>query len=383
MASIGTRLVQPESGWRRFDDVDPNISYTANFRGSQGGTDGYPDYKATRHQVGNNTQPQYARFNFVGTKIRLIGMVGISDNYINIPVYIKIDGIEESFSLNPVGDSVAIALLYEKNGLSYTEHSVEIIVKNNTNGSGFMLDAIDINDTGILKPFSLVILPPNLRAVSSDSQVSLSWNIPAGAISFNVKRATVPGGPYDTIATNITENSYIDTKVGNNITYYYVIAGLNGTVESNNSNQVSVTPSKSVEASAIQYFARTTPPGGWLTADGAVVSRIQYPDLFSAIGVTYGNGDGSTTFNLPDLRGEFIRGLDNNRGVDAGRTLGSEQLDAFKGFAIGMPFSGKTGTAGYAAFAGASAMEGSISINVNGAFETRPRNIALLACIKY
>ena len=58
--------------------------------------------------------------------------------------------------------------------------------------------------------------------------------------------------------------------------------------------------------------------GGWLKANGAAVSRTAYGDLFAKIGTVFGSRDGSTTFNLPDLRGEFIRGWDNGRGVDSG-----------------------------------------------------------------
>lgn len=72
-------------------------------------------------------------------------------------------------------------------------------------------------------------------------------------------------------------------------------------------------------------YAGPIPPTGWLLADGSAISRTVYARLFTAIGTTYGVGDGSTTFNLPDLRGEFLRGLDNGRGVDAGRALGSRQ----------------------------------------------------------
>lgn len=53
----------------------------------------------------------------------------------------------------------------------------------------------------------------------------------------------------------------------------------------------------------ISPFARPTAPTGWLLCDGSAVSRTTYADLFSVIGTTYGNGDGLTTFNLPDLRG--------------------------------------------------------------------------------
>ncbi len=78
----------------------------------------------------------------------------------------------------------------------------------------------------------------------------------------------------------------------------------------------------------IQYFAMDTPPAGYLKADGTLVSRTVYADLFAAIGTTYGAGDGTTTFALPDLRGEFVRGFDDGRGVDGGRVFGSTQGDA-------------------------------------------------------
>lgn len=81
-------------------------------------------------------------------------------------------------------------------------------------------------------------------------------------------------------------------------------------------------------AGTVIYTARSTAPTGYLKANGAAVSRTTYSDLFSAIGTTYGSGDGSTTFNLPDLRGEFVRGVDDGRGVDTGRTLGSTQGSA-------------------------------------------------------
>jgi len=85
-----------------------------------------------------------------------------------------------------------------------------------------------------------------------------------------------------------------------------------------------------VPAGAVMYFAMIQPPTGWLKANGAAVSRTTYAALFAALGTYYGVGDGVATFNLPDLRGEFIRGLDDGRGVDAGRTLYSPQLDGTK-----------------------------------------------------
>ena len=66
-------------------------------------------------------------------------------------------------------------------------------------------------------------------------------------------------------------------------------------------------------------------PAGYLECNGAAVSRTTYSALFALIGEYYGAGNGSTTFNLPDLRGEFIRGFDNGRGVDSGRSIGTLQ----------------------------------------------------------
>ena len=63
-----------------------------------------------------------------------------------------------------------------------------------------------------------------------------------------------------------------------------------------------------VPVGTIEYFATTTPPAGYLKADGAAVGRETYPDLFAAIGTAFGEGDGSTTFNLPDLIGRFAQG---------------------------------------------------------------------------
>lgn len=60
-------------------------------------------------------------------------------------------------------------------------------------------------------------------------------------------------------------------------------------------------------AGMVMYFANTTAPQGWFQCNGAAISRTTYLDLFSAIGTVYGTGNGSTTFNLPDFRGQFLR----------------------------------------------------------------------------
>jgi microcystin-dependent protein len=74
-----------------------------------------------------------------------------------------------------------------------------------------------------------------------------------------------------------------------------------------------------VPAGCVMPFAGATPPDGWLLCYGQAVSRTSYSDLFAAIGTTYGAGDGSTTFNLPDLRGRVAAGKDDMGGSAANR----------------------------------------------------------------
>lgn len=135
-----------------------------------------------------------------------------------------------------------------------------------------------------------------------------------------------------------------------------------------------------VPAGTIAHFGMATAPAGWLKANGAAVSRTTYAALFLAVGVTYGAGDGSTTFNLPDLRGEFVRGWDDGRGVDTGRAIGTAQTQDVQSHnhASFGTFSGN----GYGAGGNAQAIGGGVTGSTGGT-ETRPRNVAALACIKF
>ena len=156
----------------------------------------------------------------------------------------------------------------------------------------------------------------------------------------------------------------------------------------------------------IAFFAGSRAPAGWLKANGAAVSRTAYAALFAAIGTTYGAGDGSTTFNLPDLRGEFMRGWDDGRGIDHGRAFGSAHGDAIRHITGSID----TGSHNWQQLFDEATAKGALSISrrqwkkwtgdsgdggnnpaafdfdasrvVPTAPENRPRNIALLACIK-
>jgi microcystin-dependent protein len=147
-----------------------------------------------------------------------------------------------------------------------------------------------------------------------------------------------------------------------------------------------------VPAGAVQAFAMNSAPTGWLAADGTAVSRTDYAALFTAIGTTYGVGDGSTTFALPDLRGYFVRGSGTNSDSTASGTFGAKQA----GTEVYDQYdNGRVPDLSNAVFND----DGSVARNVQvisnvsntGGLPTvsrnfakvRPANIAMLYCIKF
>ena len=153
---------------------------------------------------------------------------------------------------------------------------------------------------------------------------------------------------------------------------------------------------KGVPVGTIEYFATSTPPAGYLKADGAAVGRETYPDLFAAIGTAFGEGDGSTTFNLPDLIGRFAQGSDvPGQKLEAGLPNAIGKLSGFFGFTP-VYKSGALSTTGSAGVqfetigvaGGASAnkiinLDLSESNPIYGASSTvQPPALTLLPCIK-
>jgi len=172
-------------------------------------------------------------------------------------------------------------------------------------------------------------------------------------------------------------------------------------------------------AGAVMPFAMATAPTGWFSCDGTLLSRTTYALLFAAIGTTFGVGDGSTTFAIPDLRGRFVRSTGTD-GTATALAIGVKQdsanlththgaSDPGHNHGLNDPghshtYNGTTSaTTGGAnasiasrndsAFSRSVAASGTgitlngaytgISIQNTGEAESRPHNMALNYCIKY
>jgi microcystin-dependent protein len=146
----------------------------------------------------------------------------------------------------------------------------------------------------------------------------------------------------------------------------------------------------SIPPGTVISVASSTAPAGYLKANGAAISRSTYFTLFAGIGTVHGAGDGSTTFNIPDLRGEFIRGWADGRAVDTGRSFGSSQADAHQDHTHSYTVTNDQNTRvvpstnpAHVFLNQGTAAATTGAATGNTATETRPRNIALLYCIKY
>ena len=138
-------------------------------------------------------------------------------------------------------------------------------------------------------------------------------------------------------------------------------------------------------AGMVAAFFAWDAPDGWLKCDGSMVDRYIYPELYQALGETLNGPEevGGDFFRIPDLRGEFVRGWDDGRGVDAGRDVGSFQGQELMSHdhvyggavvlaAVGDVISGRSVV---------STSGGGLSSGKCGGGETRPRNVVLLYCI--
>ncbi|MDX8361632.1 hypothetical protein [Cytobacillus sp. IB215316] len=225
-----------EDGWKRYDDQNQNIQSDGLMRV----TDTIYKFNNTATKSGpKNGFDKKIKFNFTGTKIRLIesfqafyainSTIKIDDQIYNFPQY----DISDPKRYNPV--------FFEKLGLENKEHTVEITVSDRDDYF-FVLDAIDIDADGELLPYNENVF--SLIATPDDSEVVLTWDEIPDA-SFYVLRSTTPGGPYTTLTKGYSGTTFTDTGVEDGVTYYYVVNGstydsVNDEFEYYNSNEASV-----------------------------------------------------------------------------------------------------------------------------------------------
>lgn len=202
------------------------------------------------------------------------------------------------------------------------------------------------------------------------------------------------------LATQRAIKKYIDDMVSQEVT---------NRINGDTNLQTQIDTLRAIPAGAVFYVAGSTVPTGYLAANGQAVAKASYPALYTALGgASSPYGQSSTTFNLPDLRGEFIRGWDNSRGIDTGRNIGTWQKGSLIGFdesndavwSLATTEDGETSPSGLgmdryndpdypvARLRRAVYDDAVIDLSTNGGSRgwvgiSRPRNVAMLAIIKF
>ena len=192
---------------------------------------------------------------------------------------------------------------------------------------------------------------------------------------------TLGSGPY---TIEFTEEADPQDVSASKITYDNTESGMTATNVQDAITELSTAPKggAGVPVGSVFWLAAQTAPEGYLICDGSAVSRTEYADLFAAIGTTFGTGDGSTTFALPNLQAAFIRGAGSQDGYSA--TFGQKQEATSIGSVI---LQGRdVSVHNYDKSANATSNIGRASSGTSltfGYYSVRPYNIALTPIIKY
>jgi microcystin-dependent protein len=186
------------------------------------------------------------------------------------------------------------------------------------------------NDLFYNKTGKLVVISTGAGGTGTVLTDTTDYTIGGAFADGDLPTSISPDVAYSTVS--ITNATYHNTKL---FVSYYPISDLFRAERWNNDT---------VPEGSIQAYAGTSIPTGWLDADGSAINRTTYQRLFNAIGTTWGVGDGSTTFNLPDLQGAFLRGTgshDTETKADGtaftGPSVGSfedDQMQQITGFAV-------------------------------------------------
>ncbi|MGY2375179.1 phage tail-collar fiber domain-containing protein [Pseudomonas sp. SDO524_S393] len=197
-----------------------------------------------------------------------------------------------------------------------------------------------------------------------------------------------------TVATPITDGVNGDPRTANetrprSIAVMYCIKAWNAPINQGNIDVAALvseldTLKSAVPVGSIVPFPKAAVPPGYLELDGSVKSIATYPDLAAYLGTTFNTGnEPAGFFRLPESRGEFLRGWDHGRGVDVGRTAGSWQSDQLKAHNHGITVREAAAGGGFTTMYSSGTQTNSSSyVQSEGGIETRPRNLAVMWCIK-
>ncbi len=254
-----------------------------------------------------------------------------------------------------------------------------------------------------------------IYGVASSPSTSTTFGIASGSnssLSASGALYIIKAKPDTVVNSTITIKSPLTATLNNVVVSNTTVDALRGDLVIGIDNDLlqSLGANKT-PAGAIMAFANDSTPAGWLACEGQVLLRASYIDLFNVIGTDYNTGgELSTQFRLPDLRGYFVRGAGTNSDSTASGTFGAKQQDAFQGHwhafgqasgfdclkddnscpadIIQCTSSGSTTPGvGSATLQGYKHVREATTDSTNGiprtASETRPRNIAMLYCIKY
>ena len=309
----------------------------------------------------------------IGNGTAVLGTV-TAINWANGPYYIKTE-------TDPAGGTnYTIASTTQLLSVPYALYAGN--VTNYSAGTGISVTGGTIANTA----------PDQTVAISGTGGTSVTGTYP----NFNVNSTNYSAGTGISVTSGTIANTAPDQTV--------TITGTGGTTVTGNYPNFTVSTPNVVPTGTIISYAGATVPAGWLLCDGSAVSRTTYTALFAALNTAWGFGDGSTTFNVPDLRGRFMRGTDgtagndpdkatrtaSNTGGNTGDFVGSLEGDAFQShthYVVNEYHADPTGPSSSLApvfLASSSAGNWSNYITTAaGGNETRPKNVYVTYIIKY
>jgi microcystin-dependent protein len=217
-------------------------------------------------------------------------------------------------------------------------------------------------------------------------------------VAENLHVKNIGGGPDDggggggNGVVNIRNLNVLIELIANNVTIQNLIAN-NVTIQNLIANNVTIQQDLIVNnlnlipPGSIFTFATNTAPNGYLICNGSNLQILSYQKLYDAIGFIYNNAPPAGTFNIPDLRGYFVRGFDSTGVIDPGRVFGSTQIDQFASHSHPYQSTNRQTIGDTDNVAGGNLpvtdyATNNYSTSAVGGPETRPKNIAMLICIK-